>query len=224
MKQKMIAAKTAFTKNDFAKNIYVSRETLKKLDKYSELVIQWQKQVNLIGPSTLGDIWCRHMLDSAQLFNLINNKNAKIIDLGSGAGFPGLVLSIMGSSNIVLLESNKKKCRFLSEAIRTTNCKAVVHNGRIEAYKNEGDLDYIIARALAPLDRLIKLSFSLNRGQGRCLFLKGRNYEQELTQAEKKWNMDVKIHKSLSFTLSPLNEKDFQGVVLEIDNLSLKGG
>jgi len=220
----MIKAKTSFTKNDFAQNMSVSRETLEKLSQYSELVRQRQEQVNLVGPNTLGDIWCRHMLDSAQLFNLINNKNARIIDLGSGAGFPGLVLSIMGSSSIVLVESNKKKCRFLSEAIRATNCAAVVHNGRIEAYKNEGDLDYIIARALAPLDRLIKLSFSLNRGQGRCLFLKGRNYEQELTQAEKKWNMDVKIHKSLSFTLSPLNEKDFQGVVLEIDNLSLKGG
>ena len=220
----MIKGKTSFTKNDFAQNISVSRETLEKLSQYSELVKQRQEQVNLVGPNTLGDIWCRHMLDSAQLFNLINDKNAKIIDLGSGAGFPGLVLSIMGSSSVFLVESNKKKCRFLSEVVRATNCSAVVHNGRIEAYNDARDFDYIIARALAPLDRLLKLSFSLDRGQARCLFLKGRNYEQELIQAKKKWNMDVQIHKSLSFTLSSSAEKEFKGVVLEINNLRLKGG
>lgn len=123
-----------------------------------------------------------------------------------------------------LVESNKKKCRFLSEVVRATNCSAVVYNGRIEAYKDERDFDYIIARALAPLDRLLKLSFSLDRGQARCLFLKGRNYEQELIQAKKKWNMDVQIHRSLSFTLSSSAEKEFRGVVLEINNLRLKGG
>ena len=100
----------------------------------------------------------------------------------------------------------------------------MVHNGRIETYNDARDFDYIIARALAPLDRLLKLSFSLDRGQARCLFLKGRNYEQELIQAKKKWNMDVQIHKSLSFTLSSSAEKEFRGVVLEITNLRLKGG
>mgnify|MGYP001157117658 FL=1 len=219
----MFKTRAPFTKNDFVQNISVSRETLKNLSRYSNLVKQWQEQINLVGPSTLTDIWCRHMLDSAQLSNFIDEKSAKIVDLGSGAGFPGLVLSIMGFSDVVLIESNKKKSRFLNEVICETNCTAVVYNGRIEDYKNEGDFDYIIARALAPLDRLIKLSLPLNRGESRCLFLKGRNYEQELTQAEKKWSMDVQIHKSLSFTLTFSAEKEFHGVVLEIDKLRPKG-
>ena len=98
---------------DFHSATGVSRETLDKLSLYVDLLIKWQGQINLVGQSSLGGVWGRHMLDSAQIFTYIINQNKSLLDLGSGAGFPGLVLSIMGVSNIVLIESSQKKCAFL---------------------------------------------------------------------------------------------------------------
>ena len=211
------------TPERIADMIDVSRETREKLIVYIDLLAKWQRRINLVGPKTMQDVWRRHVLDSAQLYKFVNNKGGPLLDLGSGGGFPGLVLSIMGVSNIALLESSQKKCSFLGEVIRQTGCDAVVFKGRIEDYpiKNAGKL--ITARALAPLEDLLEWSYPLLAVGGECLFLKGKNYEDELTSSGKRWTMEVKIHPSLSD--APPNKDGFNaGVLLQIGKLSRRDG
>lgn len=200
----------------------VSRETLDKLSLYVDLLIKWQGQINLVGPNSLKDVWARHMLDSAQIFPYIVNQNKRVLDLGSGAGFPGLVLSIMGASNVVLLESSQKKCAFLKEVVRQTSCNAVVFNGRIEKYPVLGSAYYITSRALASLETLLFLSHPLLSDGGQCLFLKGKSYEQELTQSRKRWSMGVRVHPSSAGQLvggEAVFKQPSLGVLVEIRNL-----
>tara|TARA_B100000315_G_scaffold259573_1_gene316130 strand:- start:488 stop:1144 length:657 start_codon:yes stop_codon:yes gene_type:complete len=214
------------TPEGFAAKIDVSRETLDKLSIYLDLLIKWQKSINLVGSKTLADAWRRHVLDSAQLFSHISKSTDLIFDLGSGAGFPGLVLAIMGAKNVVLMESNQKKCSFLGEVIRRTACSATVFNGRIEDYPEQNTGHYITARALAPLEELCAWSYPLLVPEGKSLFLKGENYEQELTLCQKKWNMEVQIHPSL-IELDKIGggEKDvLPGILIEIGKLSPRDG
>ena len=211
------------TPDGLAEKIDVSHETLDRLTFYLELLHKWQKSINLVGPNTLADAWRRHILDSAQLFAHIDNPNDLVCDLGSGAGFPGLVLAMMGAKNIVLMESNQKKCSFLGEVIRQTGCSATVFNGRIEDYPEPNTANFITARALAPLDDLCGWSYPLLAPGGKCLFLKGETYEQELTLCQKKWNMEVKIHPSLinyKDSGEAESNKNLQGVLIEIGKLS----
>ncbi|MDP6925737.1 MAG: 16S rRNA (guanine(527)-N(7))-methyltransferase RsmG [Rhodospirillales bacterium] len=181
---------------EFQSRIGVSCETLSRLTVYAELLTRWQKRINLISSDTLNDIWQRHMLDSAQLHDLISGKPGTIGDLGSGAGFPGLVLAILGKKNISLFESNGRKCSFLREVARQTATNIEVKQGRIENFPGDQQFDMITARALAPLNKLLAWSYPLLKKNGTCLFLKGENYEQELTESTKKWNMSVKLHRS----------------------------
>ena len=213
---------TKFCVSDFYDATGVSCETLDKLSLYVALLLKWQSRFNLVGSSTLQDIWLRHMLDSAQIFPHINGVNSRVLDLGSGAGFPGLVLSIMGSSDVVLLEANKKKCSFLREVVRQTDCEADIFNGRIEEYPEVRSAGCITSRALAALDSLLFMSYPLLLPEGQCLFLKGEKYEEELTLARKKWNMDVKIHPpNLSGFYGGVCANDAPpGVLIEIRNLS----
>lgn len=125
------------TPEGFAEIIDVSRETLDKLSVYVDLLTKWQRRINLVGPKTLPDVWRRHVLDSAQLYPLVKDQSGPLLDLGSGAGFPGLVLSIMGVPNVTLLEATQKKCSFLGEVIRQTGCSAKVFQGRIETYPDK---------------------------------------------------------------------------------------
>lgn len=181
--------------------------------------------MNLVGSRTLKDVWCRHILDSAQILPYIDRQNTKVLDLGTGAGFPGLVLSIMGVTGLILMESNKKKCIFLEEIIRHTSCDARVYNGRIENYPELKSAQCIVARALAPLEKLLYLGSPLLAEGGRCLFIKGENFEQELTASKKRWNMDVEVYFS---NVNPmlgggnLPKELLPGVLLEIRNLSLR--
>jgi len=195
----------------FRESTNVSRETLDRLQIYADLLARWQSRINLVGASTLGDVWRRHMLDSAQLFPRLPDPERPLADLGSGAGFPGLVLAIMGATDVHLIESNARKCAFLREVIRVTDTKAAVHNARAEALNGTQKFDTVTARALAPLSALLKYAGPLMTATGTCLFLKGVGANKELTEAKKKWNISVDRFASIT-------EKN--GCVLLLGNIS----
>ena len=201
----------------------VSRETYDKLSLYVDLLIKWQGHINLVSPRSLKDVWRRHMFDSVQILSHVSGDNASLLDLGSGAGFPGLVLSILGVENVVLVEPSQKKCSFLKEVVRQTGCGATVFSGRAEEYPVLKLASYITSRALAPLGVLLSMSHPLLAEGGRCLFLKGESYEQELTRSQKRWSMEVEIHPSNAKQLDSggaAYQQSSYGVLLEIRNLS----
>lgn len=177
----------------------VSRETFSKLQTYHDLILKWQKAVNLVSQNTLSEIWTRHIYDSAQLHDHIKNKNAKIFDLGSGAGLPGIVISILGCADVTLIESDSKKSAFLTEAIRLLGLNASVLNTRIESIA-EKKCDIVTARALAPLDKLLKWSYGLLGEDGCCVFLKGENARTEINDARKLWEFEAREIPSKSAT------------------------
>lgn len=170
----------------------VSRETETMFEAYVSLLRKWQTAKNLVGPSTLASVWTRHIADSAQLFALAPEAK-RWVDIGSGAGFPGLVLAIMGRStpgfHVDLIESNGRKCAFLRDVIRTLGLPATVHNGRIEAVLDSlpSPIDVLTARALAPLVDLLHLGRKLLTTGTLGLFPKGQDLEDELTSAAKYW-------------------------------------
>lgn len=178
------------TPEEFQKDTGVSRETLDRLRLYGELLVKWQKTINLVGPSTLPDLWRRHFLDSAQLFPLLPDSARVLVDFGSGAGFPGLVLAILGVPEVHLIESDQRKCAFLREVARQTDAPVTVHAKRIEAVVPFA-ADVITSRALASLAQLLDLARPFLTPQTLCLFPKGQNVEAELTEAHKIWNMQV---------------------------------
>jgi len=198
-----------FGSDAFAAQIDVSRETLKRLTILVDRLVEWQAKINLVSKNTLDDAWHRHVLDSAQLMPYLSDPGP-LVDLGSGAGFPGLVLALMGRDNITLVESNGKKCAFMREVLRSTGVQATIFSGRIEDYSPPQPAQYITARALTSLDNLIELSQPLLAKKGVCFFLKGQGVEEELTTTRQKWDIQVKKHPSLS---------NLGGAVLEIDNI-----
>jgi len=142
-----------------------------------------------VAPGSLPDLWRRHFYDSAVLYPLLPDPAGRLADLGSGAGFPGLVLAVMGASDVHLLESDSRKCAFLSEAARLfAPGRVQVHRGRIESALPL-QADVVTARALAPLEELLALAQPLLKPGGTCLFLKGRRAEDELTLARQTWTM-----------------------------------
>ncbi|WP_420548470.1 16S rRNA (guanine(527)-N(7))-methyltransferase RsmG [Curvivirga sp.] len=196
----------SFTAEDFQKELNVSRETMEKLKQYDELLQKWQKKINLVGPATMPDRWRRHFLDSAQLLPLIP-EDAKIhVDMGSGAGFPGLVLAIMTGMEVHLIESDLRKCLFMREVIRVTGANVTVHNKRIEKI-TDIKADVISARALASLSKLLDYANSFLKKDTLCIFPKGKRFEEELTELKYVWY--IKEHRVTSVT-------DDEGVVLVI--------
>lgn len=179
----------------FAAATAVSRETMERLEAYAALLAAWSARINLIGRSTLDDRWRRHFLDSAQLLPLLPEGARSLIDLGSGAGFPGLVLSILGVPRVELVEGDSRKAAFLREAARVTNASAVIRGCRIEAVPPH-EVDVITARGCAPLPRLLALSKRFIGSGTVCLFLKGTRAEEELTEAGKAWTMTASRHPS----------------------------
>lgn len=169
----------------------VSRETLGRLALYADLLQRWQARINLVGPATLPDLWQRHMLDSAQLMAHLPASVGTLIlaDIGSGAGFPGLVLAALGvgqsGGHVHLIESDTRKCAFLREVGRVMGLPAVtVHNRRIEAAALPPLVDCVTARALAPLDQLLVYTRRLLRPGGTALFLKGESWQAEVAAAQ----------------------------------------
>ena len=185
------------TPDGFRSATGVSRETLARLEAYADLLRRWQRTVNLIGTSTLPDLWRRHMLDSAQLHDHLPVTAKTLIDIGTGAGFPGMVLAIMGGPRVHLVESDQRKAAFLREAARVTGAAVDVHALRIEAMASLG-ADVVTARAVAPLSVLIGYAAGQIGPDGICLFLKGRQVDQELTDSAKIWHMQVDRLPSIS--------------------------
>jgi 16S rRNA (guanine527-N7)-methyltransferase len=181
----------------------VSRETEADLDVFVALLLKWQATTNLIAPSTIPEIWTRHILDSAQLLPLTGDAR-HIVDLGSGAGFPGIVLALLvkdrGGVEVHLVESNGRKASFLRDVIRETRAPAQVHQERIETFTTRFTprVDVVTARALAPLKKLLELSRPLLRRGAVGLFQKGRGAEQELTDSRKSWRIDAELIPSVT--------------------------
>jgi len=168
----------------------VSRETFDRLTLYQELLLRWNSRINLVSRADEGNLWRRHILDSLQLAALVPALTERAIDLGSGAGFPGLVLSICTGIPFDLIEADQRKCAFLREAARETGAPALVHAVRIEkALVHPATL--VTARALAPLPVLLDLAYRFLLPGGVALFPKGADADRELTEAGTKWNMSV---------------------------------
>ena len=199
------------TADEVGKLLNVSRETMSQLEAYLALLEKWQRQINLVANSTMVDVWQRHILDSAQLIKFYPPDTKKILDVGSGAGFPGLVLAIMGNVEVDLVESDQRKAIFLSTVIRSLGLSAKVHNQRIETLPNLAP-DVITARALAPVSKLMKLIENQISLDTVCLFLKGASVEDELTELQTYSTMVAVNHPSLSGA---------NGVVLELKHKSL---
>lgn len=178
----------------------VSRETLERLETYAALLTKWNPRINLVSKATLRDLWTRHIADSAQLFHLAPHPVKHWVDLGSGGGFPGLVVAIMAMEtgspvHVTLVESDTRKCAFLRTAIRETGAPATVINDRIE------DLppllgDVISARALADLSTLLGYVNHHLAPRGMAILPKGENWENELSDAQSKWKFAHRIDKS----------------------------
>jgi 16S rRNA (guanine527-N7)-methyltransferase len=180
-----------FGPDEFAAKANVSRETLVRLEAYADLLTEWNAIHNLVARSTLLDLWERHMWDSAQLAPLVPEDAATLADLGSGAGFPGLVLAAMLPGIAVTLhEATTKKCAFLRAAADRMGLPVTIENARMEDLPRRA-YDVVTARACAPLPRLLEYAHSFVGPNSVCLFLKGQNVGSELTEAHKYWKMQV---------------------------------
>lgn len=166
--------------------------TTSKLQIFADLVLKWSPKINLISKADLPQLWTRHIEDSLRLLPHIPPTIPRAIDLGSGAGFPGLVLCIATNIPFDLIESDARKAAFLMEAARQTGAPAKIHNCRIES-ASLPPAPLITARALAPLEKLLGLAAPLLTAEGFCLFPKGRGVESELTAATALWQMDAKL-------------------------------
>jgi 16S rRNA (guanine(527)-N(7))-methyltransferase RsmG len=187
----------------------IDAATLERLGAHLRLLEKWQPRINLVGRGSLDDPWRRHILDSAQLVPLVPEQASVIVDIGSGAGFPGLVIAIIADRPVHLVDSDARKCAFLREAARLTQTPVSVHNQRIE--RLEGlKADVVTARACAPLPELLGYAAPLLRPGGRCLFLKGKTAAAELTASEKTWMMRA--------TRLP-SRSDPSGTILMVDDL-----
>ena len=176
----------------------VSRETLRRLEAYVALLVEWNARQNMVSKSSLEDVWRRHVWDSAQLAPLLPNSLKTLIDLGSGAGFPALVLALLRPDiKVSLTEAKTKKCRFLAEAARALQVEVDIRNTRIEAGQREG-FDAVTARACAPLDFLLTYASRFQKPDTVNLFLKGQYVEAELKEATKSWKIEVLKHPSQS--------------------------
>lgn len=185
----------------------VSREAITKLREFQELILKWNKKINLISTSSEGDIWSRHIIDSLQLYKYLQQSNS-LVDIGSGAGLPGIVLSIAGIKNTILVESNQKKAAFLLHASTLSSNKIEVVNSRSEDLILECDI--LTARAWANIDNLFKLTRNIIV-KNKYLILKGKTCNMEIDEARKYWNFDWYSYPSITST---------EGVVLAINNLT----
>jgi 16S rRNA (guanine527-N7)-methyltransferase len=193
----------------------VSRETEARLDRYVDLLREWQAKTNLVAPSTLPNLWTRHIADSLQLLALAPSAKTWT-DLGSGGGFPGVVLACALAETpdamVHLVERNAKKAAFLREALRVTASPGTVHLADIGDIVDRiiGPVDCVTARAVAPLHQLIGFAEPLVRQGAKAFFLKGQDVEAELTEATKYWKITPHLHSSRT---------GGQGWIVELDQI-----
>ena len=203
----------SLTYKDFKVKTDINDERLEKLKTYFNLIKIWQKKFNLISQKSFESIWERHFLDSYQILKLIGNKK-RILDIGSGAGFPAIVCAICSNNNFDLVEVNKKKCNFLNEVKDIIGIKNIfIHHSRIENLKIINNFDYISARAVTSLDKLLKYSFKFYKNGMYCIFLKGKTVSKEIEIAKKKFVFDFK-------SVNSITNKD--GKILLIKNINKK--
>ncbi len=206
-------------REDARKLVPIPPHVLLRLDRFVELLLQWQKRMNLIAPSTLPEIWTRHIADSLQLVMLAPDARAWV-DLGSGAGFPGLVVACVlaeePAARVHLVESNAKKAAFLREAGRVLDIPATIHGARIEDFVKSFNAraDVVTARALATLGKLLELAAPLLKTGAKGLFPKGQDVEGELTEAAKYWSIDSRL---VSSKTSP------QGKIIIVERATRRG-
>ena len=192
----------------------VSRETQQKFERYADLLQKWQSSINLVGRKTVPHLWSRHILDSLQLVSNAPERVAHWVDLGSGAGFPGLIsaaawLERQPETAFTLIEADQRKCVFLSEASRLLGVRVNIVRRRIEDVDSLGG-DVVSARALAPLDLLCEYAETHLAPGGICLFLKGKSLQKEADEADKTWKMQLELIASQS---------DPDGVILRVKGL-----
>ncbi len=192
-----MASPSPLTAEACGRRLGVSRETLARLEAYVDLLGRWQRRINLVSRASLGDIWRRHVLDSGQLLRHRPHLDGLWLDLGSGAGFPGLVLAILGAGDVHLVESDQRKCAFLAEAARVSGVEVAIEPCRVEELRL-GPASVITARAVAPLSRLLPLAFPLVGPDTELLLWKGQDVEEELTEVAKYWRMRVERLPSIS--------------------------
>ncbi len=197
---------------------HVSRETLDSLEAFEREFLRWSAKINLIASSTAADLWNRHILDSAGILKLVPADARRFVDLGSGGGFPGVVLAILlkdrPGTQMTLIESNAKKAAFLRTALGVAHAKGVVEVARVEQSKaRAAQFDVVTARALAPLPMLLELSEPWLCSGAVGLFHKGRDYEREVKDARDAWTLDLVKHPGTA---------DAESVVLEIRHLARK--
>ncbi len=187
-----------------------SDEDLERLKTYVALLNKWQDKINLVSKDSLTDVWRRHILDSAQLAPLIGSQIKSIADIGTGAGFPGMVLAIIGAAEeIHLIESNERKNAFLREVNRMTKAGTIIHNIRVEKLQ-EVSVDLVVSRAVASLEQLLQYVNPLLKKGGQCLFLKGKKWREEWTEVQKKWIINESVIQSLS---------DPSGMILKLEEI-----
>jgi 16S rRNA (guanine527-N7)-methyltransferase len=190
----------------------VSRETFARMKSHQALLEKWQKSINLVSKNTLPDSWERHFVDSFQLIPHISS-NSSVLDMGSGAGFPGLVLAI-NNYDVTLVESDEKKVQFLKNVSRETFCKSVtIIRDRIEKIPPKF-FDVITSRALANLDTLLEWSEKFISQNSTCLFHKGENWFNEIQEAEKNWRFDLE---NIPSKINP------SSCILKINHISKRG-
>ena len=202
----------------FIQTYNVSRETFEKLEQYVALLKTWQTRLNLVSAKSLEDVWQRHIADSAQLFEYLDTDDGVVYDLGSGAGFPALVLALMAKDKkpdlrFKLIESTTKKTVYLNAVIEALGLKNTqVLNDRIENLKLP-PADYITSRALAALPKLLAYALPLTTRQTKLILPKGKSYREELDNAAKEWNFKRIIKQ---------NKVSDEGVILLLENLRRK--
>lgn len=189
-----------------------SREDRALLERYADMVREKSQQMNLISHSTIPVLWERHIEDSLQILPYMPKKAKTLIDFGSGAGFPGIVLAILGSTKVHLIESVGKKARFLQEVVDELSLNVVVHNARVESLKDL-KADIVTARAVTALPHLLSLAKNIWHKDTLGLFLKGQKVDAELTEANKYWTFKVKKIPSLT---------DPSGTLLKINDLKVR--
>lgn len=191
----------------------VSRESFERLLILEQQLLKWQARINLISPSTISDLWRRHIEDSLQLLPLIDGRVDSIADLGSGGGFPALVLAATQPATVHMYEANGKKAAFLKDALRQMKTKGQVHRERLEPFIDQLDIpkvQIVTARAFAPLNHLLALAEPFFKRGAIGLFHKGQDVDAELNQAAKTWK--------ISYTKHP-SSIDSQSVILEVKEI-----
>jgi len=191
-----------FRSSDLSDYLSVSRETLQKIEVVVQVLDKWRKTHNLIGPSERDRLWRRHILDSLQVYQYRSEHASKWIDLGSGAGFPALIMACASEDSnekFTLVEAVGKKCAFLRAAGREAKLNLTVENCRIESVSRE-TYDHVTSRALASLPQLYEYSEKFLAKTASCVFLKGKEVLQEIESAQSDWEFDYELHESFSHT------------------------